>query len=134
MRQILNRMRRNARERRGQHVTQWGPRGSMLTQIPMRRHLLLEGSLDDCERMFHAFTATLERARSNPRSFKLRPEEVMHFRAFAEIDDEWPRRRAERSLQPVRICFRGLGMGDQAAADIATEAHGEEGGRRHAAT
>lgn len=118
-RQILHRKRRNKREYHVVGESRNLPHGVLLTQLPLGKDKVCVCSVDDIRDFYHAYEATEARARSSPVGPILRWGEVAHLNA------------AKAALAANRItkhdklvcCFRGLGMGDHAAVDIAQESH-----------
>ena len=113
-RQILDRRRRNARQKRVLHSSRFMPHAVQLTMLPLRTNRIALGSLEDLDSYYFQFTGTLERARSQPVGMPLDPKLLT---GVAALTPEL--RRARR----VQACFLGLGMGDGDAPDIAQEAH-----------
>ena len=118
-RQILHRKRRNRREYHVVGESRNLPHAVLLTQLPLGRDLVCACSVDDIRDFYHAYVATEKRARSSPVGPSFRWGEVAHLKA------------AQAALAANRIttgdrlvcCFKGLGMGDHAAVDIAQESH-----------
>ena len=118
-RQILHRKRRNRREYHVVGESRNLPHAVLLTQLPLGRDLVCACSVDDIRDFYHAYVATEKRARSSPVGPSFRWGEVAHLKA------------AQAALAANRIttgdrlvcCFKGLGMGDHAAIDIAQESH-----------
>ena len=118
-RQILHRKRRNLQERHIQGASRDLPHGVLLCQLPLEGRYVCACSVDDVKDFYHAYPASEARARSSPVGPVFRPGEVSHLKAFQEA------LAAGRVTQGGRVacCFKGLGMGDHAAVDIAQESH-----------
>ncbi|CAE7290791.1 unnamed protein product, partial [Symbiodinium sp. CCMP2592] len=118
-RQILHRKRRNLREQHIPGASQDLPHGVQLCQLPLEDDHVCVCSVDDVKDFYHAYEASEARARSSPVGPLFWAKEVAHLSAFREA------RKAGRipEGEPVACCFKGLGMGDHAAVDIAQESH-----------
>ena len=118
-RQILHRKRRNLREKHVPGASKDLPHGVLLCQLPLEGDKICACSVDDVKDFYHAYTATEARARSSPVGPLFRSSEVAHFKAYADAVAEGRISRGEM----LACCFKGLGMGDHAAVDIAQESH-----------
>lgn len=118
-RQILHRKRRNKREIHLTGASKDLPHGVLLTQLPLGRDKVCVASVDDVKDFYHAYVASEERARSSPVGPEFRWGEVAHFEAAATALTSGRIAKGDR----VVCCFKGLGMGDHAAVDIAQESH-----------
>ena len=118
-RQILHRKRRNQREYHQEGASRNLPHGVLLCQLHLSSDEVAVCSVDDVRDFYHAYEASEERAKSSPVGPTLRFGEVKHLKA------------CQRALEAGRIdpsdelvaCFKGLGMGDHGAVDIAQESH-----------
>ncbi|CAE7447660.1 unnamed protein product [Symbiodinium natans] len=118
-RQILHRKRRNMRERHLVGASKDLPHGVLLCQLPLEDKYVCVCSVDDVKDFYHAYSASTERAKSSPVGPSFRASEVAHLGAFKDAIREGRLHVMSR----VACCFRGLGMGDHAAVDIAQESH-----------
>ena len=118
-RQILHRKRRNKREIHLTGASKDLPHGVLLTQLPLGSDKVCVSSVDDVKDFYHAYVATEERARSSPVGPEFRWGEVAHLHAAVAAREAG---RVAKGDQVV-CCFKGLGMGDHAAVDIAQESH-----------
>lgn len=118
-RQILHRRRRNQREQHVEGASKDLPHGVLLTQLPMEDKHVCVCSVDDVKDFYHAYSATDERARSSPVGPTFYWREVAKFRASQQAKEVG--RVDEHDV--LVCCFKGLGMGDHAAVDIAQESH-----------
>ena len=118
-RQILHRKKRNLRERHIVGASRDLPHGVLLCQLPLEDRFVLVSSVDDVRDCYHAYSVSEARAKSSPVGPFLRPSEVAHLKAYHTAVAEGRVRAGDR----VACCFRGLGMGDHAAVDIAQESH-----------
>ena len=82
------------------------------------------GCDDDCSHMCDSFAATVQRAHSNVSSGRWTGAELSDGEAAHRYLLESGLAVRDQEVPIFRCCFKGLGMGDQAAADIATESHG----------
>ena len=118
-RQILHRKRRNLRERHTVGASKDLPHGVLLCQLPLEDRYVCVCSVDDIRDFYHAYSASEARAKSSPVGPVFRASEVGHLKAFREAVESGRLQKGDR----VACCFRGLGMGDHAAVDIAQESH-----------
>ena len=118
-RQILHRKRRNLREKHVVGASRDLPHGVQLCQLPLEDKFVCVCSVDDVRDFYHAYAATEARARSSPVGPLFRASEVSHLKAFQEALTKGRIRAGDM----VACCFKGLGMGDHAAVDIAQESH-----------
>ena len=118
-RQILHRKRRNQREYHREGASRNLPHGVLLCQLHLCPDEVAVCSVDDVRDFYHAYEASEERARSSPVGPVLRFGEVKHLKACRQALEAG---RIEPSDELV-ACFKGLGMGDHAAVDIAQESH-----------
>ena len=118
-RQILHRKRRNLREYHVAGASRDLPHGVLLTQLPLEDRFVCVCSVDDVKDFYHAYSASEARARSSPVGPVFRWGEVAHLQA-AQVALAEERLGKDDKLV---CCFRGLGMGDHAAVDIAQESH-----------
>ncbi|CAE7247502.1 unnamed protein product [Symbiodinium sp. CCMP2592] len=118
-RQILHRKRRNLRERHVAGASRDLPHGVLLCQLPLEGCRICACSVDDVKDFYHAYKASEARARSSPVGPLFRSGEVAHLTAY---QDALAKGRVH-SGDMVACCFKGLGMGDHAAVDIAQESH-----------
>ena len=118
-RQISHRKRRNLTEVHVPGASRDLPHGVQLCQLPLETDFVCVCSVDDVKDFYHAYRATEARARSSSVGPLLRCGEVKHLKAFEEAV------AAGRITQQntIACCFKGLGMGDHAAVDIAQESH-----------
>ena len=116
-RQILHRKRRNLREVHVQGASRDLPHGVMLCQLPLEEDWVCAVSIDDIKDFYHAYQAS--RAKSSPVGPCFRWSEARHLKAYKQALQEGRLRKGDR----VACCFKGLGMGDHAAVDIAQESH-----------
>lgn len=118
-RQILHRKRRNLREKHVPGASRDLPHGVLLCQLPLESSHVVACSVDDVKDFYHAYEATEARAKSSPVGPRFQFREVAHLNAYQAA-------LAEGRIRPTDslvCCFRGLGMGDHAAVDIAQESH-----------
>ena len=103
IRQIINRKTRNAREYplKGRSLAM--PHAVLLCLLPLERKYCARASLDDLSNYFHAFAVTDQKAKSNVIGGVFRAGQVAQYCASA---------RSFPPPLPVRLCFRGLSMGD----------------------
>ena len=118
-RQILHRKRRNRRERLIVGASKDLPHGVLLCQLPLGQDFISACSVDDVQDFYHAYSATEARAKSSLVGPLFRQAEVAHLKAFQQAKSAGRISPQDR----VACCFRGLGMGDHAAVDIAQESH-----------
>ena len=112
-RQIIDRRRRNKKELAVARVTRDGPAPEQLCRLPLGSSRVALGSMEDLRHYYHSFEASTNRSRSTP----VGPEWPPHlFKGCSAWEARFEKKPA------VRCCFAGLGMGDQAAPDLATEA------------
>ena len=118
-RQILHRKRRNRRERHLVGASRELPHGVLLCQLPLEDRFICVRSVDDVKDFYHAYSVTEARARSSPVGKPWRVPELAHLHSCQEA-------LAAGRISPddkVVCCFKGLGMGDHAAVDIAQQSH-----------
>lgn len=118
-RQILHRKRRNLREFHVAGASRDLPHGVLLTQLPLEDRFVCVCSVDDVKDFYHAYSASEARARSSPVGPVFRWGEVAHLQAAQVAMAEGRLGKDDKLV----CCFRGLGMGDHAAVDIAQESH-----------
>ena len=118
-RQILHRKRRNQREQHFVGASRDLPHGVLLCQLPMERTHVLVCSVDDVKDFYHAYTASEARAKSSPVGPSFWYREVAHLKACQDALNEGRIKPGDKLV----CCFKGLGMGDHAAVDIAQESH-----------
>ena len=118
-RQILHRKRRNLREFHVAGASRDLPHGVLLTQLPLEDRFVCVCSVDDVKVFYHAYSASEARARSSPVGPVFRWGEVAHLQAAQVAMAEGRLGKDDKLV----CCFRGLGMGDHAAVDIAQESH-----------
>ena len=118
-RQILHRKRRNRREVHVTGASKDLPHGVLLCQLPLEEDRVCVCSVDDVKDFYHAYSASEARARSSPVGPLFRASEVQHLEAYRVALSSG--RISEGDS--IACCFRGLGMGDHAAVDIAQESH-----------
>ena len=118
-RQILHRKRRNLRELHVVGASRDLPHGVLLCQLPLEGRRVCVCSVDDVRDFYHAYKASDARAKSSPVGPLFRSGEVAHLKAYQDAVAQGRVRPGEN----VACCFKGLGMGDHAAVDIAQESH-----------
>ena len=113
-RQIIDRRRRNARERRVITGSRHMPNASSVTELHIPEGKSLRISADDLRNMYHCIPGSSERARSTP----------VGYAYPAYLFRDWNCWRAELELTDwVFMAWPGLGMGDHNAVDWAQEIH-----------
>ena len=90
------------------------PHGVLLCQLPLEKDRVARASLDDLSNFFHAFAVTDAKARGNVVGGTYSAGEV------ASVSSQGHKFAPDAK---VRLCFKGLSMGDHHAPDIAQEAH-----------
>ncbi|CAE7292878.1 unnamed protein product [Symbiodinium microadriaticum] len=118
-RQILHRKRRNLREHHVAGASRDLPHGVLLCQLPLEGRRICACSVDDVKDFYHAYKASEARAKSSPVGPLFRSGEVAHLTAYQDALSKGRVRPGDM----VACCFKGLGMGDHAAVDIAQESH-----------
>jgi len=114
IRQIINRKRRNAREYPLEGRSLGMPHGILLCQLPLEKDRVARASLDDLSSFFHAFAVTDAKARGNVVGGAYSAGEV------ASVSSQGHKFAPDAR---VRLCLKGLSMGDHHTPDIAQEAH-----------
>ena len=112
--QIVDRRRRNARERRQVTGSRWMPNAAMLCELSVPAGYHLRVSADDLRNMYHAVPGTWERACSTPCGFIFKNR---MFKGWACYRHDLP------DDAPCYIAWRGIGMGDHTAVDLAQAFH-----------
>jgi hypothetical protein len=118
-RQIHHRKRRNLREKHLVGASRELPHAVLLCQLLLGKDKVPVCSVDDVKDFYHAYRASEARARSSPVGRAFRVAEVSHL-------EGWKTAISRGRIRPgdlVVCCFKGLGMGDHAAVDIAQESH-----------
>ena len=118
-RQILHRKKRNRREIHLPGASRFLPHGVLLSQLSLGDGDVCVASVDDVKDFYHAYSASESRARSSPVGPTLAVREISHLVACRDA----LKRKAISRHDQVVCCFKGLGMGDHAAVDIAQESH-----------
>ena len=118
-RQILHRKRRNLREKHVVGASRDLPHAVLLCQLPLKINQIAVCSVDDVKDFYHAYAASEARAKSSPVGPFFRFQEVSHLKACQEAVLSGRISSGDK----VACCFKGLGMGDHAAVDIAQESH-----------
>ena len=113
-RQIIDRRRRNARERRVVTGSKLMPNAMLLCDLHIPKGFALRFSTDDLRNFYHAFPGSWLRAFSTPVGYKYP----------AEVFKTWKCWRNDFAPgEGVYIAWSGLGMGDHNAVDWAQEMH-----------
>ena len=118
-RQILHRKKRNRREIHLPGASRFLPHGVLLSQLWLGDEDVCVASVDDVKDFYRAYSASESRARSSPVGPTLAVREISHLVACKDA----LKRKAISYHDQVVCCFKGLGMGDHVAVDIAQESH-----------
>ena len=113
-RQIIDRRRRNARERRCVTGSRFMPNAAMLCDLHIPSGHAARYSADDLRNFYHVIPGTEARALSTPVGYVFRAGEFVGWSCFrADVDPN----------TKVYIAWCGLAMGDHNAVDWAQEMH-----------
>ena len=118
-RQILHRKRRNQREKHFAGASRDLPHGVLLCQLPLEDKFVCVCSVDDVKDFYHCYPATEARAKSSPVGPFWSVKDVSHLQACQAALSQ----NRINKCDLIACCFKGLGMGDHAAVDIAQESH-----------
>ena len=123
-RTVVNRVRRNAQEKRLGLVSQVYPHGSSLCEVHLEPGEELRVSADDLPNYYHTCAITRARALSNAVGRPVPVRRAQRWSAWAQFEAEHPeaaaRARARGVVQPL---WNALPMGDGNAVDYAQVGH-----------
>ena len=123
-RTVVNRVRRNAQEKRLGLVSQVYPHGSSLCEIHLEPDEELRVSADDLPNYYHSCAITRARAVSNAVGRPVPLQRAQRWEAWARFESEHPEAAAQaRARGVVQPLWNALPMGDGNAVDYAQLAH-----------
>ena len=114
---ILDRRRRNAREKRTVSRSRFMPHSALLGEmffVFLEPHQELRMSADDLRAFYHLITGSDQRAATTPVGPSLA---ARNFRRWNAYDPSWPDR------EKIHLCWPSPDLGDFNAVDIAQELH-----------